>query len=232
MPYVSLAVSGLALLVAGISLWRSYLAPMNLLVAAGPLTLRIKQFGPDENKVCFIADLSVDIVFTNSGARPGQVRDLRLRIDYSDLPIPEAHEYCGLSAEVDPKEFSKSPHRPAWLDCALMNAGAPFNLLPGESQAKRLVFTLRWFKPINQTYIRLQLEVLTDRPEKWVSHCTWRHRLRSDIWERLIQGSATAAYPDGFSARMEGSASPPNLHDYTGTPSGIEPDDLGWNYMV
>lgn len=235
MPYASLIISIIALLVTGISFWRSYVAPMHLLVAAGPLTLRIKQFGPTPDprpEIWFLADVSVDIIFTNDGARPGMVRDIRLRIDYPGLPIPDAHEYCGLSAEVDPEEFNKSPFRPAWMHRARVNAGAPFIVLPGESQAKRLVFTIRWDKPINQTYIGFQLQVFTDGSRKWINYATWRNRLRSDGWERLIQGGAIASYPDGYPPRMRGNSSPPNLHDYTGKPSGVEPDDLGWDYIV
>jgi hypothetical protein len=235
MPYVSIAISGIALFVAGISLWRSYLAPMHLLVAAGPLTLRIKQFGPTPSPKCeiwFVADVSIDIVFTNAGARPGMVRDLRLRIDYPGLPIPDAHEYCELSAEVDPKEFNKSPSRPAWLKRAILNAGAPFILLPRETQSKRLIFTVRWDKPINQTYVSFQLQAFTDRSKKWLTYETWKTRLRSDSWDNFIEGVATASYPDGYRTRISGNSSPPNLHDYTRTPSGIEPDDLGWDYIV
>src|SRR6266851_571603 len=92
LSYAALGVSGIALLVAGISLWRSQLAPMRLIVASGPLTLRVKRFDSDE-KEWFIADAVADFTFTNAGARSGIVQNLRLRIDYPELSIPDAHEY-------------------------------------------------------------------------------------------------------------------------------------------
>jgi hypothetical protein len=229
-PFIALGVSGAALLVASVSLWRSQLAPMRLLFAPGPITLRIAQFGSD-TKTWFVADAAVDITFTNVGAKPGTVRDLRLRIDYPGLSIPSAHEYFELTAEVDPSEFSKSPNRPAWLRSARVSAGAPFILLPKESQAKRLIFMIRWDKPIDQTFIHFWLEAFTDRSKEWVTHCSWRLRLRSDIWQHLTRGGAVSQYPDGYPRRHK-VCHPANLHEYTDQPSGVEPDDLDNGYLV
>ena len=61
LSYAALGVSGIALLVAGISLWRSQLSPMRLIVASGPLTLRVKRFN-SANKEWFVAGKDSEVL--------------------------------------------------------------------------------------------------------------------------------------------------------------------------
>src|ERR1039457_316673 len=97
--YVALGVSVLALVASGVTLWRTHLAPMRVLVACGPLTLRITPFRARDER-WFVADVKIDLTFTNSGARPGVVRNIRMRADYPGLPISHAREFFELSFEV------------------------------------------------------------------------------------------------------------------------------------
>lgn len=99
--YIALGVSGLALFVSGLSLWRTNFSPMRLLVASGVLDLRITPFRSSKSR-WFVIDAIADFTFTNAGARPGVVQGIRLKAEYPELPIPHAHEYFELDAEVDP----------------------------------------------------------------------------------------------------------------------------------
>lgn len=218
LSYAALGVSGIALLVAGISLWRSQLAPMRLIVASGPLTLRVKKFMSEE-RAWFVSEAVADFTFTNAGARSGIVQNLRLQIDYPELSIPDAHEYFSLTSEVDPKEYDKFAKGRRWFTTARRGPGAPFVLLGRESQAKRLVFSSTWKKPINQHVMIFRLEIYSDRSEEWREYETWKHRVTESAWEAMVNRQmGLAQHPNSWPRPDAGSSFPADLHDYTGKP--------------
>jgi hypothetical protein len=232
--YAALVISGIALLVAGISLWRSQLSPMRLIVASGPLTLRITQFSGNDNRIWYIAEVAADFTFTNSGAQSGVIRNLRIRVDYPDLPINKGHEYFSLTAEVDAKEYDKHAHDRRWLKHAMLNYGAPFTLLGGESKSKRLVFDSRWDQPVNQRTIAFTVEIYSSRSKKWRAYETWRHRLEESYWNGLIDRKmGLSQYPESWPRPDSNCSYPSNLHDYTGKPNSTpsQPDNRDYGFM-
>ncbi len=217
--YVALGVSGLALFISGISLWQSHLSPMRILVASGPLTLRIYPVRSGE-ELWFVASAIADFTFTNSGARPGTIYSLRLRLDYPEVPVPRAHEYFDLGEEVDPREYDKLARKNReWGrgEEAALGEGAPFILLSKESQTKRLMFTTRWTEPVIQLFIVFTLEVYSDQSRKWQKFTSWVHHLNEDTWVRLTSGKhAMSAHPSSEPiGKSWGETFPPDLHSYT-----------------
>lgn len=216
-PYVALGVSGLALFISGASLWRTHFSPMRLLIASGPLDLRITPFRSGKSR-WFVADGIADFTFTNAGARPGVIRSMRLRVEYPTLPIPRAREYFELDSEVDSREFDKhANNRLEWKETASIGEGAPFILLPKESQAKRLVFWGRWENPVIQPLIVFTLEVYSEHSKKWKAYDTWKHVLHEPVWVRLAnERGCMSAFPDNRPS-LDSEVNPPDLHKYTGT---------------
>jgi hypothetical protein len=215
--YIALGVSGFALFISGASLWQSQLSPIRVLVASGPLDLRISPFRDSKSR-WFIVDGMADFTFTNAGARPGTVHNLRLRLDYPEVPVPEAHEYLRLAFEVDPREYDKrAEYRLAWIDEAALGPGSPFILLPKESQTKRLIFSTRWEEPVIQDSIIFTLEIYSDQSREWKEFTSWKHFLAEDMWVRLANDrGAVAAYPNNGPVREDPRAAfPPDLHNYT-----------------
>ena len=223
--YTAIGVSVLALIVSGASLWRTHFSPMHLIVASGPLDLRITPFRTKKGR-WFVVDAIGDFTFTNSGARPGIVRDARLKVEYPSLPIPKAHEYFDLNSEVDPRKFEKyAKNRLDWKDNAEIGEGAPFVLLPKESKAKKLVFWGRWEAPVIQP-LTLTLEVYTDHSRKWVRYDSWQHQLDEELWSHLAneRGSMSASPTSRPSIVHE--TNPPDLHKYTGTKNELKKKTL------
>ena len=223
--YAALGISGIALLVAGASLWRSQLAPMRLIVVSGPLTLRVTRF-ISEAEHWFVPDAVADFTFTNAGAQSGIVRNVRLRVDYPELSIPDAHEYFKLTAEVDAREYDKHANNydkkgnRDWLQHAAISPGASFVLLGRESQTKRLVFSSRWDKPIDQRTVILTLEVYTEPSKKWQDYESWKHRLRESDWQALVgRKMGLSQYPDSWPRADSRTSFPADLHDHTGVPN-------------
>jgi hypothetical protein len=193
LTYISLGVSALALVSSGVTLWRSYFAPMRVLVACGPLTFRVTPFRSAKER-WFVADAKIDLTFTNSGARPGIVYSLRLRADYPRLLVPKAHEFFRLNSEVDPREYDKyADDRLEWSEKANIGHGEPFILLPKESQTKRLIFTVRWNEPVIAKDITFVLEVHSEQSGSSKDYGSWKLSIDESIWTHMAneKGSYT-----------------------------------------
>jgi hypothetical protein len=202
---------------------------MHILVACGPLTLRITPFRSAKER-WFVADAKVDLTFTNSGARPGVVDAVRLRADYPTVPMPKAHEFFSLNAEVDPKEYDRhADSRLSWANEAKIGEGAPFILLPRESQTKRLIFNVRWDEPVVSESIIFILQVYSQQSRRWKDHESWQADIGESLWVYLAneKGSMTFS-PKSRSQMTHFDTVPGDLHEHT-KPKNAIPDSSEWS---
>jgi hypothetical protein len=189
---------------------------MHLIIASGPLSIRITPFRNSESR-WFVVDAIADFTFTNAGARPGLIYDLRLKAEYPKLPIPNAHEYFALDYEVDPRKFEEhAQNRLEWTQKAAIGDGAETILLPRQSQSKRLVFSRRWESPVIQQLIVLTLEVYSDDLRKWKAYDSWKPSLTEKTWVWMANHRGCLVTDTDSRPSFADEANPNDLHEYTG----------------
>lgn len=219
----ALTVALVAAVISGTALWRTHYSRGRLIWAPGTASLAIASFrkeGAPEEPVWFIPDLALPVTIANTGAQAVIVRGLRLRVQYPDLPIPDAHEIWELNRELDTEtELRPGPGRTALV--ASRGTGTPFIVLPKTSIDKRFLFWNRWEKPVVQRMV-FTLEVWTSRKPKWREVETWTAALLGEDWVGLPRdGFRVGLVSAGQSAtRFRKVSVPEDLHKYTGP---IEP---------
>jgi hypothetical protein len=215
LSYVSLGFAALALVTSGITLWQSYLAPMRLSVACGMLNFRVTPFHSGESR-WFMADARIDLTFGNSGARPGVIDSIRLRVGYPGLPVSGAYELFSLAFEADPKATALyQGDRLRWIDESAIGEGAPFVLLPKEHQVKRLIFSERWDSPVIAKGMAFVLQVYSRQWREWKDYGMWEFSLSEDMWVSMANKGEGYGFLASGSPREEVYRQPDNLHDYT-----------------
>jgi len=219
----ALVVAALALLVSVLALWRTHFAKMKLMTAAGDVSLHIAHMKGDddgEEAEWFIPAVDVKVAFTNVGARVGRVKALRMRVGYPELPIPDAHEFFSLTAEVDTVLYEEHvANRFNWLSNAVIGEGAPFVALAKAPVEKHLVFGTRWDDPVIQM-LRISLEYVADGSNEWVQVEKWDLDLTPDMWVYLVEhpGGSLSSWPVDHPQYRQGYESKPaDLHKYTGS---------------
>lgn len=117
---ISACIAVAAFLVSLTTLWKAHFSRFNVLIAAGALCHRIYPI-KDENENWFIASFDIPLSLTNSGAKPGMVTGLRLKLHYSNLPIPDNYEYICPIFEIDPKRSNEiTKERFDWISKLLL----------------------------------------------------------------------------------------------------------------
>lgn len=176
-----------------------------------------------------MADAKIDLTFTNSGARPGVVDSLRLRANYPRVPAPGAHEFFALNAEVDPQEYDKHEGgRLSWANEAVIGDGAPFIILPKESQAKRLIFNKRWEEPVISEDITMVLQVYSQQSHRWKDHESWKILIDESLWVYLASEKGGMTFPPKSEPEMmDFDSAPEDLHEHT-KPKKPLPDSTDW----
>lgn len=223
----ALGVAALAFLVALVTLWRTHLAKMHVVVAVGAASVRMSHIEADNGAEWFLPAIDLRASIANTGARAGRIVSMRIRADYVELPIPNAKEYFPLFAEVESAAFAaNAKDRFSWIDAAVVGLGAPFVSLPKTSVEKHLVFDTRWDDPVLQK-IQFALELYTDSKKKWVQIETWTFEINAAVWRHLLKGGTFTTWPDKHPAnqfRMD--TIPEDLHKYTGSKEPIPEGDL------
>jgi hypothetical protein len=154
-----------------------------------------------------VADAKIDLTFTNAGARPGVVDSLRLRANYPRVPAPGAHEFFRLKYEGS--RLSRASE-------TAIGDGAPFIILPKESQAKRLVFSKRWEEPVISEDITLVLQVYSQQSRRWKDYESWETPIDESLWVYLANEKGDMTFPPESEPQMMVFGSvPDDLHEHT-----------------
>jgi len=208
-------VASAAFLVSLTTLWKTHFAKCNVLVAAGYLRHRIY---PIKNDGWYITSFDIPLSFTNSGAKPGIITGLRLKLHYSNLPVPDNHEYVYPQFEIDPKNYKQiSKDRFKWIEKLLLSYWMPFIILPKSSISKHIVFETRWDDPVIQDKIDCSLEIEIDHKGNWFSVCNWSLKLHTERWSNLVCGISMSYSQVGKPHGFRNVVHPQDLHKYTGS---------------
>lgn len=222
---ISVGIASAAFFVSLTTLWKNYFAKCNVLVAAGHLRHRIYPIksGDDE---WYIVSFDIPLSFTNSGAKSGMITGLRLKLHYSNLPIPDNREYIYPNFEIDPKKSNQiSKERFNWIENLLLSHWVPFIILPKNSISKHIVFETRWDDPVIQDEIDCCLEIETDHKQNWFSACKWDIDLSPKRWSDLACVGGAMAYCQAGQQSGFCNVHPQDLHKYTGSKEPLPEND-------
>ena len=212
---VSIVISVLAFVVSGTTLWRTQLAPFKLITTAGPMHLRRHAMTSDDDS-WFIPHVATTLSFTNAGAKPGKILDIRAVVRYPSLPIDGAFEIFSCDGEFDAKQYALSAHqRFVMLNEAQLNDLTPFVVLPKSTITKFLVLSTRWDRPVRQRDITIDVEIKTDKSGEWSCVHTWKYsHMDAWSWAEIEHGSSFVARRSEKEL-LESKMYPEDLHKYT-----------------
>jgi len=195
-----------------ISLWKAYLAPLKLEVAAGELRFRIY---PVKNSVkkWYLPTFTVPISLANVGAKPGKVLSLRLVAHYPQIKPAGAKETFRWYGEVEPRQFRKdAQHIFKWQNTSVIAGNEPFIVPPKSTYTKYMVFKKRWDHPVGAKEIRYTLQIYTDRKNKWHDIETWTMSLTPLYWSELTENLSSIGVSSDSTPRKYTETIPKDLH--------------------
>ena len=213
---ISALFAAIAAIISVIALWQTHFAPFRVLTASGDLSFSIYPI-KSEDQGWFIPSFLVPILLTNTGARPGQVEGLRIKVSYPDLPIPDNQELFEPNFEIHPQRVGEiDRERFSWIETATIGRWMPFIILPKQTVTKVLIFETRWDEPVIQNNIHAALEIYTGAIQKWNPIANWDLVLSAEVWTALVNAETPLLFPER-NARDAHSHSlvPPDLHKYT-----------------
>ena len=230
---ISVGIASAAFIVTLTTLWKNHFAKFNVIVAAGDLQHRIYPIKSGDEE-WFMVSFDIPLSLTNSGAKPGMVTGMRLKLHYSNLPIPDNHEYIYPNFIIDPKKSNQiSKNRFRWIESLVLSRWVPFIILPKSNISKHVVFETRWDDPVIQEEIDCCLEIETEYKQNWLSTSSWCITLSPSCWKCLaIDGESMSYSQQG----LEGGfciVQPVDLHKYTGSkdPLPVEKEKCEPSYL-
>jgi hypothetical protein len=151
-----------SLTVAALTLWRTLLAPFQILVAVGSLQLRISRF---DSK--FGVQLIVPLTIANAGARVGKLRGVRIRIEGAS-PGSSSTQFVLVADELSGYENLN-------LQGATKRPWSPVFVLPKETVKQTLLFPFATdHQPLAGNQLSFFLEVYADGSNEWREIAGWR----------------------------------------------------------
>ena len=218
---ISVFIAVAAFVVSLTTLWKTHFSKFNVLIAAGDLRHRIYPI-KSENEKWFMVSFDVPLSFTNSGAKPGLVTGLRLKLHYPNLPIPDNYEFIYPNFEIDPKRANEiTKHRFDWIEKLVLARWMPFTVLPKNVISKHIAFETRWNNPVIQEAIDCTLEVETDYKQNWAASCKWTLHLPPVCWSALACKGSSISYTQDTLCHSSTGVYPADLHKYTGTKEAL-----------
>lgn len=219
MPYelflVSIAISTVALIVSLVTLWKSHISKFNPLFAVGDAALRIYPIINGEKK-WFIPSIMIPVSISNSGARQGMISELRLSLNYIDLPIAGNYEIFRAKWEVDPSKYHMfDKNRFSWISEITIGNWMPYVILPKTTVTKYWIFEGHWMHPIIHQNIEVKLEAMVDNEKKWKKVAKWKVCMNKSSWHLCTENaSAVLSSPEGCERKSLVETNPPDLHTY------------------
>jgi hypothetical protein len=191
--WISLVVSGVALVTSLVALYRAYLAPAKVRTVIGTMRLRLYEYTNDSD-VWHMPVFHLTCSFTNEGAKIGVVDGLRLRVHHVGIqptdnyqtfvPVVVLEKSLGLP-------WDSRESREKWLEGS--PEWSPFAVLPKATITQHLAFQSEsWDVPVKHD-LRATLEVHTDPDRDWHDISSWDLRLAAGNWSLASQGMPVPA---------------------------------------
>lgn len=174
----------IAIIVSGIALWKTHFVKFSPILSVGSCRLRIYPI-KNEDKRWFISSFDIPLSFTNQGAQAGRIEDIRIKVTFPELPIPNHYEMFYPKWDVNGNELSKN--RFTWIDNSVKENWMSFIILPKETKNKHLVFESRWDEPVIQDIVECQLEIKCDNKKDWSKVTKWKLRITKGVWYDMAE---------------------------------------------
>ncbi len=215
MASASLFISIAAFIISLLALWKTHFAPFSALAVAGNLRIRVYPIRSGAER-WFIVSLDVPVSITNEGARPGMIRDLRLRLHFREVPVPDNCEIFHVTFEIASEDAQRvDSNRFKWIDEIVVGEWMPFTVLPKATVTKHFIFEHRWEKSVVHGITDCTLEMRSD-PGEWKHVTTWHVALPAGIWKQMEEGSSIA-FPPEDEHLDKVKCVPADLHKYLAT---------------
>ncbi|AUP78835.1 hypothetical protein [Flavivirga eckloniae] len=210
----------IALGLSGIAIWKTHYSKFSPILTVGYCTFRIYPI-KNENDKWYIPSFDIPISLTNSGAQIGKIIDLRLKITFPDLPIPNHYEHFGAKWVVEGSELSDE--RFTWINKASTEKWIPIVLLANQTKTTHLVFeSFRWEDPVIQKKMKCTLEIKTDKEDKYQEIDHWSYDLTTRTWYSLAEEGRAHLCSSELTKEKEEYIHPKDLHKYTSTKDEIK----------
>jgi len=212
---IAILVSSIALTVSVITLWKTHFAKFTPILTVGYCSFRIYPIKNGDEK-WFIPSFNIPISITNKGAQPGKVENIRIKVTFPELPIPNHYEIFNAKWIVDGNKITKE--RFEWVDNAVIENWMPMIVLARETKTKNIVFeNIRWEEPVIQNKMVCTLEIKTDANSNYEQIAKWNYSLTTKDWVFLVDNGKGFMVSEELNAVIEDKVFPKDLHKYTGT---------------
>lgn len=194
---VSIIISIISLAISVYTLWKIHLSPFKLLITFGNPNLRTYKITPKTSGgkgTWYIPSVDIPFSFTNSGAKPGRVINIRIvltPINNKSQKVKKYKEILEARWCVNYTDYnSKSSERFAWLSDSMENEWYPFYVLHDKPIVKHIIFESgRWDKFI-QRDLKVKLQFKSDESSKWIVLKTYEFRMGKFEISELKNGSS------------------------------------------
>ncbi|WP_031445651.1 hypothetical protein [Arenibacter algicola] len=219
----AIIVSTIALGVSIIAIWNTHFKKFTPILTVGNCKFRIYPI-KSEGEKWYLPSFNIPISFTNNGAQIGKIEDIRIKISFPELPIPNHYEIFEPKWIVDGKKLTNN--RFEWIDNAVLEDWMPTVIVSKETKIKEIVFETRWEEPVIQKKMLCILEIKIDDKPKWIKAAEWNYFLDEKRWLNLAErGTAYISSPKPTQTK-DVSIQPADLHKYTGTKEPLPKLDL------
>ncbi len=220
---IPIIISIIALTFSGIALWKTNFSKFNAIFSVGDLRLRIYPIKNGKQK-WFIASVDIPMEIANDAAQAGRIIDIRIRVNYPNLPIKDHWEIFIPKWDIDSIKFRQcdAQDRFKWINDATLSDWKPFIILSKQTVSKHFIFETTWKKPVIQNRVIFGLEIKTDVNRKWSKVDEWELFLLKEVWSELTEVGTSIGTPSKRSEEQYNKlVNPPDLHKYTGTDEKI-----------
>jgi hypothetical protein len=230
---ISAGIALAALTVSIVTMWRTHFAMPRPIVIAGRLRFRIYPIRSGDER-WYIGSYDLPISVCNPGTQPLLLTELRLRLHFPKVPIPNNEELIPAKWEIEPESSSKIDHsRFDWIHELGPNDWMPIPVLPKATVLRHVIFETCWSDPIIQHQVDVELQVRWSGSKKRLVAGAWKTMLDATLWGELTNNGTSMSYSaDGTEVSHE-MCNPPDLHKYTGSKEPIPAKgfDMGPSYL-
>lgn len=184
------ALSVIALALSAYAVWRTHLRPASLDAVVSPLSLRVYPFDRAGHH-WVVPAFHVTLAFTNDGARPGTVEDIRLVVEYPELdgiretfaPLTLQDGPMGFKHETTHDRSARLGTEPEWM---------PVVVPPGETVTRHVEMTSgAWdWPPIGSLKLTMHFKAPS---HDWQVIESWSQELAAKSWHFTYGGMPSYA---------------------------------------
>jgi len=185
---LALVFSGIALIVAMISLYANSLASFSLRVAHDAPTLALYKIDPsisgsEDGKTWWVPSFDIGFSFLNAGRRPGEVLDVRIVAEFEGHRSKKRYAFYP-NWVVDYSSFQRShTDRFQWIHEAVLRDWYPLSLSGQKDTHVHLILEgERWDEKL-QGVMKCNLQIISSGRKQWIDLGQYEWLITDDMFE-------------------------------------------------